>query len=165
MNKHIWNLEIIFLCGLFVNLFVVDKIFLKLLFIFLLGLFVFKEKSEFILISKKYFYFGYGLMSILTLSILINYITSIYFITGVICAIVIYFYLYKILFIQTIGKVTKVSQGIVYFKIIDPFYKSKKEFKLSSKKKIKKDDVILVKQSMSLIKKPVKIISVVKEDV
>ena len=164
LNKHIWQLEILFLCGLIVNLFIEKKLYLKILFIILLTLFFFKEKNEFILIKSKYLYFGYGLIGMLVLSLLLNYVTHIYFITFSICLVVLYFYLYKIIFRKTIGKVTKVKNNQIYFKIIDPFYKSKKEFNLFSRKKIIKEDTILVEQSKFLIKKPIKILEVVKNN-
>ncbi|MDD3975886.1 MAG: hypothetical protein PHN22_01830 [Candidatus ainarchaeum sp.] len=162
-TKHIWQLEIIFLCGLFVNLFVEKMLYLKILFIFLILLFVFKEKDTFVFIKLKYLYFGYGLVGILILALLIGFISNIYFITISICLVVLYFYLYKIIFNKTIGVVLKISSKKIYFKVIDPFYKSKKEFILSSNLKISKNDKISILQSSFLIKKPLKILKVLKE--
>lgn len=159
MDKHLIYLEIIFLFGLFVNLIVDKQLFLKILVPILLFLFVIKEQANYEPILDKYLYVGYGFTAILIIFIFINYFPNIYFITTIMCLVVVYLYLYKIIFNKTYGEiVSKVSKGYK-IKLLDSFLNTKKEYFVESKKVLKKHDHVLILLSKaSFIKKPKKII-------
>lgn len=165
MDKHLLYLELIFLFGVIVNLLLPGYLFLKILFVILLYLFVIKEKEEYKLILPKYTYIGYGLCSILVLFIISGYVNNIYFIMVFICLVVIYFYLYKVLFNITYGVVVSSKPSAVQIRITDSFYKSKKIYNIKTRKKYKKDTLLLLELSKFPInKKPIKIIKEVKLD-
>ena len=159
MDKNLIYLEIIFLFGLFVNLIVEKQLFLKILVPILLFLFVIKEQANYKYILDKYLYVGYGFTVILIIFIFIDYFPNIYFITIIMCLVVVYLYLYKILFNKTYAEIiSKVSKGYK-LKLLDSFLNTKKEYFVESKKVLKKGDIVLILLSKeSFIKKPKKII-------
>ena len=159
MDKHLVYLEIIFLFGLFVNLAVEKQLFLKILIPILLFLFVIKEQSNYKYVLNKYLYVGYGFTAILFIFIFIDYFPNIYFITTIMCLVVVYLYLYKILFNKTYGEIiSKVSKGYKV-KLLDSFLNTRKEYFVESRKALKKHDRVLILLSKeSFIKKPKKII-------
>lgn len=162
MDKNLIYLEIIFLVSVITYLLVPGMLFLKILLMVLTFLFFLKETQNYVYNKSKYMYVGIGFTSILFLFILSDYIMHIYFLVFFICSVVLYLYLYKVLFNTTFGEVTKVSSKEVSFKIIDSFFKTKKEFTLPTTRKISVGDVVILELSKSLIsKKPIKILNVV----
>jgi len=127
IDKNIIYLEIIFLLGALLCVFVPHALFLKLLVIIILFLFIVKEQDTYQYIKQKYLYVGWGFIALLVLFILTEYIVNLYFIVALICLVVVYLYLFKVLFNTTYGVVTKVAGRNVSVQLIDPFYKSKKE--------------------------------------
>ena len=153
MDKHIIYLQIFFLLAVVVTLFVSNNLFLKILFTLLVFLFFIKEVDKYIYNKDKYLYIGYGFTSILILFILLEYITSIYFLVFFTCLIVLYIYLYKMFFNTTYGVVKESTTKEVSFKITDPFFKSKKIHTLPYNKKIPLDSIVIVELSRFFTKK------------
>jgi len=165
IDKNLVYIEIIFLLGVLLNVFVPRNIFLKILIVIVLFLFVIKEIGDYKYIKQKYLYVGYGFVVLLVLFIITEYIINIYYIAALICLVVIYLYLFKVLFNTTYGKVLKVNRGKVSILVCDPFYKTKKELDLNYSGKIKKDDfVILELTKFPINKKITKIIKVISEE-
>jgi len=163
VDKNLLYLEIIFLLGIVLCVFVPGKIFLKILLLVILYLFVIKELDVYVYNKQKYLYVGYGFIILLALFTIIEYIKNIYFIVFLICLVVIYLYLFKVLFNTTYGKVTKIKGRKVSFVIEDTFYRAKKEFTLSFTGIVKKDDVVIIGLTKFPInKKPDKILKVIK---
>ena len=165
IDKNIVYIEIIFLLGVLLNVFVPRNIFLKILIVIVLFLFVIKEIDDYKYIKQKYLYVGYGFVVLLILFIITEYIINIYYIAALICLVVIYLYLFKVLFNTTYGKVIKVSKGKVSIQVCDPFYKTKKELDLSYSGKIKKEDLVILELTKFPINKKItRIIKVISEE-
>ncbi len=164
IDKNILYIEIIFLLGVLLTVFISKNVFLKILIVIVLFLFVIKELDDYKYIQQKYLYVGYGFVSLLVLFIINEYIVNIYFVAALICLVIIYLYLFKVLFNTTYGKVTKVTGRKVSIQILDPFYKTKNELVLSFSGKVKKGDVaIIALTKFPINKKAIKIIKVVTE--
>jgi len=164
VDKNLLYLEIIFLLGILVCVFIPGKIFLKILLVIILFLFMLKELDLYVYNTIKYKYVGYGFVIILFLFVFIEYIKSLYFIVFLICLVVIYLYLFKVLFNTTYGRVNKIKGRKVSFIIEDSFYKPKSEFTLSYSGKVKKGDVVIIQlTTFPINKKPSKIIKVIIE--
>jgi len=165
IDKNLVYIEIIFLLGVLLNVFVPRNIFLKILIVIVLFLFVIKEIDDYKYIKQKYLYVGYGFVVLLVLFIITEYIINIYYIAALICLVVIYLYLFKVLFNTTYGKVIKVNRGKVSILVCDPFYKTKKEIDLSYSGKIKKDDIVILELTKFPINKKItRIIKVISEE-
>jgi hypothetical protein len=165
IDKNILYIEIIFLLGVLLTVFIPKNIFLKVLVVIVLFLFVIKEIDDYKYIKQKYLYVGYGFVILLVLFIINEYIVSLYFIVTLICLVVIYLYLFKVLFNTTYGKVTSIKRKEISIALCDPFYKSKKEIVLNYSGKIKKDDIVILELTKFPINKKItKIISVVSQN-
>jgi len=159
MDKNLLYLEIIFICGLIVNLFIDKNLFLKILIIIMLFLFVIKEKDNYIYNLDKYLYVSYGFIAILILLMFVEYFPNIYFIVIIMCAVVLYLYLFKALFNRTYGVIVSCTTKHAKVKITDSFFKSRKIHTIPTKKKYIKDKIVLIELSKFPInKKPIRII-------
>jgi len=164
VDKNLLYLEIIFLLGIALCVFVPGKIFLKILILIILYLFVIKELDIYVYNRNKYLYVGYGFIGLLVLFNIIEYIKSIYFIVFLICLVVVYLYLFKVLFNTTYGRVIKVKGRKVSFLIEDTFFKPKREFSLNYSGKTKKGDLVIIELTKFPVnKKPYKISKVIIE--
>jgi vacuolar-type H+-ATPase subunit I/STV1 len=165
IDKNLVYIEIIFLLGVLLSVFIPKNLFLKILIVVVLFLFVLKEIDDYKYIKQKYLYVGYGFVILLALFIITEYINSTYFVAFLICLVVIYLYLFKIIFNTTYGIVTRVKSKKIFVMLNDPFYKSKKELELSYSGHIKKDDIVILELTKFPInKKVVKVINVVSND-
>jgi len=164
IDKNILYIEIIFLLGVLLTVFVHKNVFLKILIIIILFLFVIKEADSYKYIKNKYLYVGYGFVSLLILFVINEYMVNIYFVAALICLVIIYLYLFKVLFNTTSGIVTKVIRKKISIQLNDPFYKPKKEIQLSYSGKVKKNDVAIISLTKFPVnKKIVKIIKIIPE--
>ncbi|HRT02508.1 MAG TPA: hypothetical protein P5513_01020 [Candidatus Diapherotrites archaeon] len=165
IDKDLLFIEILFLINVFIILFVKKNLYMKILFVILLFLFILLRKENYVYNKNKYLYITYGLIIILILFILTEYIKNIYYIVFVICSIIIYYYLSKILFNTTYGEVITNTKGQVQIKILDSFYKLNKIYTLPTTKTLKEKQLVLIELSKSPInKKPIKIIKVIKNE-
>jgi hypothetical protein len=162
-DKNLLYLEIIFLAGVIISFLVEGNIFLKLLILIILFLFIIKEKDQYRYNLNKYLFISYGLLVILFLIYLVEYITHIYYLVFVICIVVIYFYLYKTLFNTTYGVIVSSTTKNAKVKILDSFYKFNKIYTIPVNRKLIKDKKVIIKlSSFPINKKPEKIIRILK---
>lgn len=165
MDRHLIYLQIFFLLAVIVNLFIKEQLFLKILLLLLVFLFFFKEIPAYTYNKAKYLYVGIGFCLILLLFILTEYILHIYFLVFFMCFIVLYIYFYKVWFNTTYGEVIKCENNKIYFKINDPFYKSKKEYSLNYNKKVPIGSTVIVELSrLFSSKKPISIKKIILKE-
>jgi len=147
IDKHMLYIEILFLISLFISLFVPSNLFLKLLFVILLILFVIKEKENYVYNSNHYLFVGAGLSVISLLFVFAGYISNFIYLTILICAVVLFVYLSKVLFYKTYGTIIHCRNKEVEIRIDDVFFKSKKNLIFKTNKKLVAGTTVLVRLS------------------
>jgi len=165
IDKNIVYIQIIFLLGVLLTIFIPRHLFLKILIVVILFLFVIKELDDYKFIKQKYLYVGYGFIGLLILFIINGYVISVYYLAALICLVIVYLYLFKVLFNTTYGKITKVKGKKVNVQVLDPFYRTKKEVELNYSGSIKKEDVVIMELTKFPINKRItKIIKIIPKE-
>jgi len=163
MDKDLLFIEFIFFLSLIINVFIQNHLSVKLLFIVLLFLYILKSKPNYVYNKSKFLFVSYGLVVFSVLFLLLNYITSFYFILFMFCLLVLFLYLKYILFRFSYGVVVKKNNQQITINIKDAFYR-KKITTLNTRKQVKKGDVVIFSlKNLFLQKSSQKVISIIKK--
>jgi hypothetical protein len=163
MNKDLLIIEMIFVGFLLINVFIKNHLSIKLLFIALLFFYILKAKPDFVYNKSKFNFISYGLLIFSVLFLLLNYITSLLYVTILFCFLVLFVYLKYVLFRYSFGTVIKKNKQLITIKVEDPFY-NKKTIELITRKSVTKNDIVIFSlKNIFLQKSKQKVISIIKK--
>jgi hypothetical protein len=148
-DKKFFILEIIFFASIIANLLLSNNLYLKILLIALYILFFIMYVPEYIYNKSKFIFINISLIICMILFLILKYITSLNYIVFVVCYLVLFLYLSKVLFKTTYGEVISSKKGVLSIKLLDIFYNHNKIIELKSKKVCKKGDLILLNLKVS----------------
>ncbi len=155
--------QLFFIISVFVNLFVNDNLFLKILLVFLLFLFGLLILPEFQHNKNKFLFTGIGFVILSILFLFAGYFINLTYIIVLTCILVVFFYCSKVLFSTSYGEVIFSTDRTAQIKIKDVFYNLNKIYSIETSKKIASGSIVSICLDNSILRKPTKIIDVICE--
>jgi len=164
-DKKFLMLEFIFLASIIANLLLDKNLYLKILLIVLYILFFILYLPNYVYNKFKFYFVNIFLIITSVLFLILKYVTSLTYVVVLVCYLVLFWYLSKIIFRTTYGVVISSKSGILTIKILDIFYTINKQISIKSKKHVNKDDIVILNlNGFFLSKKPLSIKKIIKSE-
>ncbi|MFH0906028.1 MAG: hypothetical protein V1824_01675 [archaeon] len=163
MDKNLLLFEFVFIVSIIANLFLENNLSLKILLIVLMLFLILKSKDDYIFNKSKFLYISFGLVSFSILFIFLGYFRNIYLVAVAVSLISVFWYIDKVRYNISYGKIISASKKEIEIKILDSFYKPNQLIRISASKQYEKN-AIAIFNTPSLFCKDYKLIKVVLEE-
>ena len=152
------------LISVFVNLFIDNSLFLKILLVILLFLYGLLILTDFKHNRERYLFSATSFVVIAILFIFVRYTTSTTYIIILSCILVLFMYLSRVLFSTTFGMVIENSSKFTKIKIVDELFSYGRKVEVRATKKYSIGSMVLIELDKSILRRPIKIIKQLEDE-